>query len=93
MKTITLLTVAVLILTANLVCAAETRSLESWSVDGKTFQSKALAIRYIVSTGKQVEVIHSRCEILTNKFSFKACPKNKELNFETKQFESLSQSK
>ncbi len=63
---------------------------ETWTVEGKTFESKALAVRYIVASGKRLEVQHTRCEILTNKFSFKACPKNKVGNFENEQFSNLS---
>lgn len=65
-------------------------SNETWSVDGKTFTSKALAVRYIVASGKRLQVQHQRCEILTNKLSFKACPKNKAGSFENEQFESIS---
>ena len=60
-----------------------------YTVNGKNFDSKAQAIRYVVSLGKRVEVIHTRCEILTNKLTFKACPKNKLNSFENEQFAGL----
>lgn len=63
---------------------------DTYQVDGKTFESKALAIRYVVNSGKRLEVTETRCMIVTNKFSLKACPKNKSRNFESEQFESLS---
>ena len=66
---------------------------ETWSVDGKTFDSKAMAIRFVVASGKPLEVTHSRCEILTNKLTFKACPKNKKASFENEQFDGLSATK
>ncbi len=65
---------------------------EVYAVNGKNFTSKAMAIRYVVNLGKPVQVLHTRCEILTNKLTFKACPKNKDKNFENEQFKSLSQS-
>jgi hypothetical protein len=49
-----------------------------YSVNGQRFTSKSTAIRYLISLGKPAEVIHSRCEILTNKLTFKACPKHRE---------------
>jgi len=66
---------------------------ESWTVGDKVFTSKAMAVRYIVATGKRTEVTHTRCEILTNKLTFKACPKNKLSNFENEQFNGLKVSK
>lgn len=63
---------------------------DSYSVDGKTFESKAMAIRYVINSGKRLEVQETRCLILTNKLSLKACPKNKAQSFETQQFESIS---
>ena len=66
---------------------------ETWTVDGKTFDSKAMAVRYVVASGRALEVTHSRCEILTNKLTFKACPKNKKASFENEQFENLTATK
>jgi hypothetical protein len=43
------------------------RAADSYSVDGKTFQSKPAAIRYVISSGKRLEVTETRCLILTNK--------------------------
>ncbi len=68
-------------------------SVETWTIDGKVYTSKAEAIRHIVSAGKRVNVQHTRCEILTNKLSFKACPKNKVSAFENEQFESIHATK
>lgn len=68
---------------AGQVCAA---TIETWVVDGKTFDSKAQAIRYVVASGKRLEVAHTRCEILTNKLTFKACPKNRKGSWENEQF-------
>ncbi len=78
--------IPVLLLSLNVHAAS---APETWSVDGKTFDTKAMAVRYIVASGKRSEVLHSRCEILTNKLSFKACPKNKLGNFENEQFQGL----
>lgn len=64
---------------------------ETWTVQGKSFESKAMAVRYVVSLGKPVEITHTRCEILTNKLSFKACPKNKVGSFENEQFTDITQ--
>lgn len=66
---------------------------DSYAVDGKTFDSKAMAIRYVINSGKRLEVTETRCMILTNKLSLKACPKNKLHSFESEQFESISSTK
>ena len=60
-----------------------------YSVDGKNFDSKTAAIRYIVSSGSRKQVLNTRCLILTNKFTFKACPKNKAGSFDNEQFAGL----
>ncbi len=62
---------------------------DSYQVDGKTFDSKAAAIRYVIGSGKRLEVTETRCMILTNKLSLKACPKNKAHSFESEQFAGL----
>lgn len=62
---------------------------EIYAVDGHNFTSKAQAIQYVVRLGKPVEILHTRCEIMTNKFTFKACPKNKLVNTENAQFQGL----
>lgn len=83
----------ILVIVTLFLCAAiahaETAP-ETWSVDGKTFETKSAAIRYVMNSGKRLNVTHARCEILTNKLSFKACPKNKKSAFDNEQFESLS---
>lgn len=63
---------------------------DSYVVSGQKFDSKAAAIRYVVQSGKRLEVEETRCMIVTNKFSLKACPKNKKGSFENQQFESIS---
>ena len=73
--------------------AAEPTSAETWTVEGKTFTTKGEAVRFVVASGKRLTISHTRCEILTNKLSFKACPKNKTASFENEQFESLSKTK
>lgn len=82
---------SILMLSA-LVARADSSANDVYAVNGKNFTSKAMAIRYVVNLGKPVQVLHTRCEILTNKLTFKACPKNKDKNFENEQFKSLSQS-
>jgi len=64
---------------------------EMWSANGQNFLTKSSAIRYLIALGKPISVIHTRCEILTNKLSFKACPKNAKNNFESAQFKSLTE--
>ena len=66
---------------------------ETWSTDGRTFDSKSAAVKFVIASGKPLEVTHSRCEILTNKLTFKACPKNKKASFENEQFENLTATK
>lgn len=88
------LMLTILLLTTPVFAGAPVQ--ETWTVDGKVFTTKAETVRYIISLGRRVEVKHERCEIMTNKLSFKACPKaakNKAIQFENQQFESLSQSK
>lgn len=80
-------TVVLLILLAA-VARAEVPN-DIYTVDGKNFETKSAAVRYIISTGKRKQVLHTRCEILTNKLSFKACPKNKNGSWENEQFEGL----
>lgn len=62
---------------------------EMYSVEGHNFESKAAAIRYVVNSGKRLEVLETRCLILTNKLTFKACPKAKEKAWENEQFAGL----
>lgn len=64
---------------------------ETWKVEGQTFYSEALAKRYIIASGKRVDVEHSRCEILSNGLKFKKCPKLKEKAFENEQFKSITE--
>lgn len=71
--------------------AAKAEVSEVYAINGKNFASKAAAIRYVIALGKPVEVLHTRCEILTNKLTFKACPKNKLSNFDNLQFTGLKQ--
>lgn len=74
---------------------AET-SPETYTVEGKVLNSKAEAVRYVMSLGRPVSIIHSRCEILTNKLTFKACPKVKKSKaavFENEQFTSIGETK
>lgn len=79
----------ILLLAAVTAQADDTQTNETWTVSGKIYASKSEAVRAVISAGKKVEVTHTRCEILTNKLSFKACPKNKASNFDTAQFESI----
>jgi nitrate/nitrite-specific signal transduction histidine kinase len=66
-----------LLLMAMLLATTAQAANETWTVDGKTFESKAQAIRHIMATGKiGLIVMHNRCEILTQKLTFKACPKS-----------------
>lgn len=81
------------ILLSCVIARADQTAPETWTVEGKVYTSKAEAIRHIVAAGKRVNVQHSRCEILTNKLSFKACPKNKVSAFENEQFESIHATK
>ena len=81
------------LLLGALAAKADDTAGETWNVDGKTFTDKGAAIRYVVSNGKRVNVVHTRCEILTNKLTFKACPKNKQTSFENEQFDGLKVSK
>lgn len=62
---------------------------EIYSVEGHNFESKAAAIRYVINSGKRLEVLETRCLILTNKLTFKACPKNKLKSWDNEQFASL----
>lgn len=85
--------IVLVFLFAAIVAKAEpsTNSPESiFAVDGKVFTTKAGAIRYVINSGKRLTVLETRCLILTNKLTFKACPKNKLNSFENAQFESLS---
>lgn len=78
-------------LTASIAKADSTG--ETWSTDGKTFSSEALVKRYIVASGKRLEIEHTRCEIMTNALKFKKCPKQKEKAFENEQFKSITETK
>ena len=66
---------------------------ETWVVGGKAFDSKPLAIRYAMSSGKVQEIQHTECLFLTQKLSFKKCPKNKSGSFENEPFTNVSASK
>lgn len=66
---------------------------DSYAVDGKTFDNKPQAIKYVIASGKRLEVTETRCLILTNKLSLKACPKNKKSSFDNEQFQGLSATK
>lgn len=71
--------------------AVDTTPAESWTIGGKTYDTKGAAVRAVIASGKRQTIMHSRCEILTNKLSFKACPKNKVGTFENEQFDGLKQ--
>lgn len=91
-----LLKILALILVANIiqsVVAHADVTSETWTIGSKVFSNKAEAVRYIVSTGTQDEVVHTQCQILTNKLSFKACPKNKMASWDTQQFKSINATK
>lgn len=82
----------IFVILALALCAiaahAETPT-DIYSVDGKNFDSKAAAVRYVVNSGQRKQVLETRCLILTNKFTFKACPKNKQGSFDNEQFAGL----
>lgn len=81
-----------LFVTLALFCLAARASdvpNELYSIEGKNFETKAAAIRYVINSGKRLTVLHTRCEILTNKLTFKACPKNKKNTWESEQFAGL----
>lgn len=80
-----LLTIALILSISSIAVCDET-----WTVGGKTFDSKPLAIRYAMSSGKVMEITHTECVFLTQKLSFKKCPKNKAGNFENQPFTSVS---
>lgn len=82
--------VVIVLAFAAVAAHASTEAPETWTVGGKSFTTKAAAVRFIIAAGKPLTVVHSRCEILTNKLSFKACPKNKGTAFDNQQFQSLS---
>lgn len=90
-------TILIYVVTLSAFCAfsiasrAETpkQVQETWAIGSKVFATKGEAIRYVIASGKRLEVSHTRCEILTNKLSFKACPKNKQGTFENEQFNGL----
>lgn len=77
----------------SLVLVGSTVFADTYQVDGKSFTDKAMAIRYVVASGKKLDITETRCMILTNKLTLKACPKNKASSFETQQFESITQTK
>ena len=69
----------VLILMA-LVCAKANAGDETWTVNGHTFDSKGVAIRYVIGSGQKaigMTVTHTQCEIVTQNLTLKKCPKNK----------------
>lgn len=78
-----------LVLMSSLVHADNVTS-ERWDIAGKTFDNKALAIRYAMSTGKVQEITHVECLYLTQKLSFRKCPKNKKSSFENEPFTNVS---
>jgi hypothetical protein len=87
---------AIVVLIGSIIgalCHADNVTSERWDVNGKSFDSKAMAVRYIIASGQELEVTHTRCEILTNKLTFKACPKNKKSSFESEQFKSITATK
>jgi hypothetical protein len=80
----------VIVIALILSISAVALSDESWTVGGKTFDSKPLAIRYAMSSGKITDITHTECVFLTQKLSFKKCPKNKAGNFENQPFTNVS---
>lgn len=72
---------------------ADTVSSESWTIGNKVFTSKAEVIRYVVSSGTQDEIVHTQCQILTNKLTLKACPKNKMASWDNERFKSINETK
>jgi hypothetical protein len=68
---------------------AEGVPTDIFSVEGHNFESKAAAIRYVINSGKRLQVLETRCLILTNKLTFKACPKNKVSAWDNEQFAGL----
>jgi hypothetical protein len=71
----------------------DTTYTESWKIGAKIFTNKAEAVRYVIANNSQDEIVHTQCEILTNKLTFKACPKNKKASWDTEQFKSLADTK
>ena len=61
---------------------------ETWTIEGKAYTSKGAAIRAVLGAGKTVTIQHMRCEVMTNKMTFKACPKNAGL-FDNQPFNGL----
>jgi len=60
-----------------------------YSVEGKNYTSKSAAIRHVINSGKRIEVLETRCLILTNKLTLKPCPKNKLSSWDNEQFSGL----
>lgn len=81
------------VLVLGSISHADSVSNESWTIGSHVFLTKAEAIRYVVGSGTKDEVIHTQCQILTNKLTFKACPKNKMASWDNEQFKSLSETK
>lgn len=66
---------------------------DTYSVDGHTFETKPEVVKYVIASGKRLEVTETRCLILTNKLSLKSCPKNKKGSFENEPFAGLNATK
>lgn len=66
---------------------------DTYTVDGHTFGTKPEAVKYVIASGKQLEVTETRCLILTNKLSLKSCPKNKKSSFDNEPFAGLNATK
>ena len=88
MKTVTLVILAICAL-ASAARADSSVPNDLFSVEGHNFDSKAAAIRYVINSGKRLQILETRCLIMTNKLTFKACPKNKAGAWESEQFAGL----
>lgn len=86
MKKVFFIAVLVFIAVTKAHAAAPT---SIYAVDGHNFDNKAAAIRYVINSGKRLQVLETRCLILTNKLTLKACPKNKTSAWDNEQFAGL----
>jgi glutamate-1-semialdehyde aminotransferase len=77
------------LLLGSIMARADQAPSETWTINGHVYTDKAMAVSAVIAGGKQVEVIHTRCEQLTNGLTFKACPKNKAQNFKNLPFQGL----
>ena len=66
---------------------------ETWVVGTKSFDNKTEAIRFAMSSGQVQNIEHTECLFLTQKLSFKKCPKSKAGNFENLPFTNVSATK